>query len=394
MRKIQNILKQSGVSDIKSKNNFKKLQLNILLQVLIIPILSLFIGWIVLVLFVDGILQAPFADAFIRFSQRVLGINDPISLYHSIFTYNKGLWVILGYTVIMLLLLYRALSRLIRYFNEVNNGLDFLLSETDEEISLSPAIETLEKKLNRIKSTLKKRELDAQNAEQRKNDLVVYLAHDIKTPLTSVIGYLSLLEEAPDMPLEQKAKYVKITLEKAFRLEQLINEFFEITRYNLQSILLDKQEIDLSYMLLQLADEFYPQLSSLDKAAAVHSDENLMLYGDPDKLARVFNNIMKNAIAYSYQNTVIEINAARHNNNVLITFTNQGNTIPAHKLETIFDKFFRLDDARSTGTGGSGLGLAIAKSIAKAHDGSIRAQSENGRTTFTVTLPLAGPAID
>ncbi len=89
----------------------------------------------------------------------------------------------------------------------------------------------MEQKLNTLKQTLEKREQDAKLAEQRKNDLVMYLAHDIKTPLTSVIGYLSLLDEAPDMPVEQKAKYVHITLDKAYRLEQLIDEFFEITRY-------------------------------------------------------------------------------------------------------------------------------------------------------------------
>lgn len=387
MRKIQNILKQFGVWDIKLRNNFRKLQMNILLRVLFIPLLSFLIGWIILVVFVDGVLQDPFADTFIYLSRRVFRIKDPITLYHNIFRDNKTLWVLFGYTAIMFMMFYRSLSRLIRYFNEVNSGLDYLLAETEEEVVLSSEMETIEKKLNRIKSTLKKRESDAQDAEQRKNDLVVYLAHDIKTPLTSVIGYLSLLAEAPDMPLEQKAKYTKITLEKALRLEQLINEFFEITRYNLQSMVLDRQEIDLSYMLLQMADEFYPLLGNTGKTAVVRAPEQLMLLADPDKLARVFNNIMKNAIAYGSPGTVIEITAVCREQFIVITFTNQGNTIPEHKLQTIFDKFFRLDEARSTSTGGSGLGLAIAKSIVEAHGGTISAGSSEGRTTFTVTLP-------
>ena len=155
-------------------------------------------------------------------------------------------------------------------------------------------------------------------AEQRKNDLVVYLAHDIKTPLTSVIGYLNLLDEAPDMPAEQKAKYVGITLKKAYRLEQLINEFFEITRYNLQSIVLDQSDINLSYMLMQMADEFYPMLAPQHKAAQVDAPEDLIIHGDADKLARVFNNIFKNAIAYSYENTTIHIRARREEDQVLI----------------------------------------------------------------------------
>ena len=376
--------------DIKSKNNFSKLRTRIIIQIILIPILSFIIGWLILKVFVDGLFQNPFAEGFIRFCEVFLGLyrDEAITLYQSIFMHNKELWVIFGYSVLMFLIFYRSLNNLIRYFNEVNNGLDHLLVENEEEITLPSDLETIEKKLNKIKTTLKKREQDAQNAEQRKNDLVVYLAHDIKTPLTSVIGYLSLLEEAPDMPMEQKAKYVKITLDKAFRLEQLINEFFEITRYNLQTILLDKQEINLTYMLMQMADEFYPQLNSSGKTAKVNAQDDLMLYADPDKLARVFNNIMKNAIAYGFNNTVIEINAVSQDDSILVTFSNQGNTIPPHKLETIFDKFFRLDDARSSSTGGSGLGLAIAKSIVDAHGGSIQAESHDGRTVFTVILPV------
>lgn len=362
-----------------------------MLWAILTPLLSLLIGSFILSVFIDGIFQDPFADGFVFFCKRFLGLDDSnaIGLYQNIFRNNKFLWIMIGYIIIMFIVFYRALTRVIRYFNEVNTGLDYLLEEVDEEITLAPEIEFIEKKLNNIKSTLIKRDQDAQNAEQRKNDLVVYLAHDIKTPLTSVIGYLSLLDEAPDMPIDQKAKYVKITLDKAFRLEQLINEFFEITRYNLQTILLDKQEINLSYMLLQMADEFYPLLSQTGKTTSVITKDDLIINGDPDKLARVFNNIMKNAIAYGYDNTEILIETSIQGSNVLISFTNQGKTIPPHKLETIFDKFYRLDDARSTNTGGSGLGLAIAKSIITSHGGTIQVESHSENTVFKVLLPSA-----
>ena len=140
-------------------------------------------------------------------------------------------------------------------------------------------------------------------AAGRKNDLITYLAHDLKTPLTSVIGYLSLMEEVPEMPAEQRVKYVHITLDKALRLERLINEFFEITRYNLQQIVLEKESLDLSFMLVQMADEFYPILSDHGNTLKLQgtNEESIMVYGDGDKLARVFRNILKNAIAYSYQ---------------------------------------------------------------------------------------------
>ena len=222
----------------------------------------------------------------------------------------------------------------------------------------------------------------------RKNDLIAYLAHDLKTPLTSVIGYISLLKEAPDMPMEQRAKYTNIALEKAMRLESLINEFFDITRYNLHEIMLEEETFDLGYMLMQMADEFYPVLEQHGKSITIHAEEDLPITADSAKLARVFNNILKNAVAYSYDNTEIEINAQMQTNTIHVSVSNFGKTIPKQKLDMIFEKFYRLDDARSTNTGGAGLGLAIAKEIVVAHSGTISVTSEKQVTTFTVELPV------
>ena len=264
--------------------------------------------------------------------------------------------------------------------------------------------------ITEIKATMQQHEQTLRAEAARKNDLITYLAHDLKTPLTSVIGYLSLLEEVPDMPLEQKAKYVHITLDKALRLERLINEFFEITRYNLQQIILEKEKVDLAFLLVQLVDEFYPILSAhgntvsletgavpaktrnMDAAQALPvgevQEDSLLIYGDGEKLARVFNNILKNAVAYSYTGTQIRIWCERVGDSVNIYFQNQGKTIPAHKLDAIFEKFFRLEDARSSNTGGAGLGLAIAREIVNMHGGAITASSEDEVTQFQVTLPV------
>ena len=217
----------------------------------------------------------------------------------------------------------------------------------------------------------------------------MYLAHDIRTPLTSVIGYLSLLEEAPDMPIQQREKYVHITLEKAYRLEKMINEFFEITRYNLQQITLQKETIDLYYMLVQLTDELSPILAENGNTVVLHADENLSVRGDSDKLARVFNNVLKNAAAYSFPNTEIVLSAEEKDSEIVITFQNKGKTIPREKLSTIFEKFYRLDEARTSNTGGAGLGLAIAKEIVNLHGGIITASSEGEMISFVIRLPLS-----
>lgn len=249
-----------------------------------------------------------------------------------------------------------------------------------------------------IKADMQRKEQMLREEASRKNDLITYLAHDLKTPLTSVIGYLSLMDEAPDMPASQRAKYVHITLDKALRLEKLINEFFEITRYNLQTIALEKETVNLSFMLEQMTDEFYPLLSDHGNTIRLEVEPDasggpLTLYADGEKLARVFNNILKNAIAYSYPGTVIAVECRTVGDFVRIEVSNRGRTIPPHKLEAIFEKFFRLDDARATNTGGAGLGLAIAKEIVTLHDGSITAASEDEVTSFLVELPLPAKTI-
>ena len=262
-----------------------------------------------------------------------------------------------------------------------------MLSQRDASEIFPPEQQELAAQVAELKARLQSREQKLQQETARKNDLITYLAHDLKTPLTSVIGYLSLLDEVPDMPQPQREKYTHIALEKSQRLEGLINEFFEITRYNLQQLTLDREPVDLSYLLVQLTDEFYPILQAHGNTAELNAPETLTVSGDSAKLARVFNNILKNAVAYSDRDTPIRIRAEEADGQVSVFVENQGRTIPPQKLETIFEKFFRLDEARATATGGAGLGLAIAKEIVTLHGGSISAHSQNRRTTFRVTLP-------
>ena len=265
---------------------------------------------------------------------------------------------------------------------------DFMIEEKGNIDIFPKEYAEISAQMSEIKSTMQRHEQMLKEEASRKNDLIAYLAHNLKTPLTSVIGYLALLDEAQDMPIEQKTKYVNIALSKALHLEKLINEFFDITRYNLQQIDLEKESINLCHMLVQMTDEFYPLLNAHGNQTEVCVDEDVTVYGDSMKLARVFNNILKNAIYYSYPDTIIKIWAESTDTDVWIYFCNKGKTIPAGKLNSIFEKFFRMDEARSTNTGGAGLGLAIAKEIITLHGGKITAESENESTTFRISLPI------
>lgn len=293
-------------------------------------------------------------------------------------------YLVIGYTVILIYYWKKPFS----YLNDILTATSSIYEQDDKSITLPAPLETIENYLNELRSDVQDSKLAVQNAEQRKNDMISYLAHDLKTPLTSIIGYLSLLSDTPDMSMAERAKCVQITIEKAQRLEKMINEFFDITQYNLQQVELEKETIDLYYMLVQLSDEFYPLLSANGNTINLLADENLTIYADPVRLARVFNNILKNAISYSYSNTEIIVTGKKVQSNVIISFQNRGKTIPKEKLTALFDKFFRLDEARTTNTGGAGLGLAIAKDIITLHGGSITAESDNETTTFIVSLPL------
>lgn len=245
-------------------------------------------------------------------------------IYFYYFRSYREVFFAAAITFVFAFLLLRLFRWMTKYFKEIDQGIDALQVDDSKAIRLSPEMLPFESKLNAVKQTLERQKAETALAEQRKNELVMYLAHDIRTPLTSVIGYLSLLHEDPDMPAPQRVKHVRITLEKAYRLEKMINEFFEITRYNSQQIKLIKESIDLSYMLIQLSDELSPVFSQRGLSIKLEIDEDLTVCADADQLARVFSNILKNAAAYSYLNTEIRISTEKVRGHVFVIFQNKG----------------------------------------------------------------------
>lgn len=350
--------------------------------------MSMAVVYGILNLLIDGIFQDEFPSMMMNFMMRFgLSHEQANTLYGQIFMENKDLFIMAGFIILFLIFFYFAVSRITNYLESIGEEIENILNESDSPVALDPELRPISEKLNSLKLTLRRREIAATESEQKKNDLVVFLAHDLKTPLTSIIAYLTMLDEQPKMETAERTKYIHIALEKSLRLGELISEFFEITRFNLQDIVLEKEPLDLSLMLEQLADESYAVLNSKSLTSSVHTDVNLLVAGDPDKLARVFDNLLRNAIAYSYPGTNIDIGAERGDGWVVITFTNQGDVIPQQKLKSIFEKFYRVDNSRSSQTGGAGLGLSIAKEIVELHGGTIEAASNSYCTRFTVRLP-------
>lgn len=297
--------------------------------------------------------------------------------------------ILITFFVGFLVILYLVLRKNYLYFVSILDSVEAIKSENTEMIEIPYSeLSDVSYLVNTVKSELQSTARAAKDAEQRKNDLIVYLAHDLKTPLTSVIGYITLLKDERQISEELQERYLGIALDKAERLEDLINEFFEITRFNLTQQVLEVQTVNFTRLLEQVEYEFKPILVEKGLTCNLHVPSNLEVPCDVDKMQRVLDNLLRNAINYSYENTMINMDVEVLQNTIQIVFKNHGHTIPNEKLTRIFEQFYRADTARTSGTGGAGLGLAISKEIIELHGGHIEAISEDEITSFIVTLPL------
>lgn len=315
-----------------------------------------------------------YADAFIRWKPLLRVI-----MYIAFFALAIGG----GYYIS-----YRFLLKPLEYLDDVADAARLLAAPTDAPVTLPADLKSIEDDLNAVRIQTLESQKAAREAEQRKDDLLVYLAHDLKTPLTSVLGYLKLLEDEPDISPERISKYTGIARGKAERLEELINEFFEITRFSTNKLILEPKTTNISRMLMQITYEFNPVLKEKDLQWDLQIPEGVEIVCDADKLERAVDNLIRNAINYSFPASVIQFTLIPMPGSVQICVQNRGNTIPPEKLERIFEQFYRLDSARSSDTGGAGLGLAIAKEIIELHHGIITAYSADELIRFTIQLPL------
>ena len=226
-------------------------------------------------------------------------------------------------------------------------------------------------------------------SERTKNELITNVAHDLRTPLTSIIGYLELLERGRAIPPELQSKYIEIAYGKAKRLEKLIEDLFGFTKLNYGKIAMNVTQLDIVKLLSQLLEEAYPNFAAKGLSYDLQSNVPAkMITADGTLLARLFDNLIGNAIKYGADGKRVLVQIRAGEEIVTVSVTNYGYVIPADELSLIFNKFYRVEQSRSSSTGGTGLGLAIAKEIADLHGGSIGVTSDLNGTVFTVKLQV------
>lgn len=244
-------------------------------------------------------------------------------------------------------------------------------------------------KVNRIILQLEEAKAEQKKAAEIKNDLITNVAHDLRSPLTSIVGYLDLINEDRYKSEVELRYYIQIIHQKSHELNQLLNDLFEYTLVQNKEALVNEVPINLEEMMNQLAVQFQFQLKEAGMEMRQHFSftEIPFVMGEGTKLARVFENLIENAIRYGKEGKYIDLSVKESEELIEIEIANYGQAIPSIDLPYLFERFYRVEKSRAQYTGGSGLGLAIVKSILELHGGQIRAESTLGRTAFMVRLP-------
>ncbi|MCW1242572.1 HAMP domain-containing sensor histidine kinase [Bacillus pretiosus] len=321
----------------------------------------------------------------------VVRFEDPLAQFRSMVRQIGDVNFFLIIFIPLSIMFFFFLTRpYLKYFDEISNGIHHLANgdfTNEVRVSSNDEFGYIAREINVASEKLKEAVERGDFAESSKDQLIVNLAHDLRTPLTSVLGYLDLILKDENLTKEQIKHFSTIAFTKSERLESLIDELFEITRMNYGMLQLDKRPIDISELFIQLEEELYPLLEKKGLEARLNMDSYLPISGDGKLLARVFENLLTNAIRYGYDGKFVDVNGYIESEEVVVQIINYGDSIPEEDLPYLFDMFYTGDKARSEQQGSTGLGLFIAKNIVEQHDGKISAESNVIRTIFEVRLP-------
>lgn len=248
-------------------------------------------------------------------------------------------------------------------------------------------LSTLAESINDMSENLMN-QMEAERAiEKSKNDLITNVSHDLKTPLTSIIGYLSLIKEGKYEDEEMLSEYVDIVYDKSEGLKKLIRDLFDYTMLSNTRELIHPSKVDFNQLMYQILDEYTMLFQEANMELVCElDDEEIDLLIDSDKIVRVFENLLTNAIKYGDENSQVIVVTDVLEDYVLIEISNETSEVNEYNVEKIFERFYKIDKSRTNVVEGSGLGLAISKSIIELHGGDIKSHVEDDRLVITIKL--------
>ena len=317
--------------------------------------------------------------------------NSLVLLFYRPGTMIVLLYVLLGIGVFSVSFLLLQ-SRSMRYISRISSAMREI-AEGDLNITLDvegdDEFADMAENLNNMVEELRQLMDKEHESERTKNELITNVAHDLRTPLTSIIGYLELLSGPVKLNEEMQKKYLDITYKKSKRLQKLIEDLFGFTKLNYGKISMKVSKVDIVKLLSQMLEEFYPNFMEKNLAYELQSNVTAkVITADGNLLARLFDNLINNAIKYGSEGKKIIVKVDATDTVVTVSVTNFGYVIPKEELPLLFEKFYRVEQSRSVNTGGTGLGLAIAKNIVDMHGGTIGVTSDLNGTVFTVKLKV------
>lgn len=318
--------------------------------------------------------------------------EDTPSAYITYRTYelNKSyLALILSFLMFIILFIIITNSKM-KYVDEIGIGLKNIaggnLNYRIRECG-NDEIRKIAANINYMAEEISKKILAERNAEKTKADLITNVSHDLRTPLTSIMGYIGLVKDGRYDSEETKNEYLNIAFNKSEKLKVLIEDLFEYTKLNNDGIKINRTEVNINEFLFQLIEELMPIFEENNlKIIKSSSRDKIHVDLDPDKMLRVFENLFTNAIKYSYKPGEISVSIYESEGYANIVIRNKGQHIPKEKIDRLFDRFYRVDESRNAETGGSGLGLAISKNIVELHEGKIYAECYGEDISFVVKL--------
>ena len=281
-------------------------------------------------------------------------------------------------------------NKKMKYLDEIAIGLRNIASGNLQyhiEERGNDEISNLASNINYMANEINKKIISERNAEKSKADLITNVSHDLRTPLTSIMGYIGLVKDEKYDSEETKKEYLNIAFNKSEKLKILIEDLFEYTKLNNDGIKIVKQKVNLTEFLFQLTEEMIPLFEQNNLSVVKKSfKDKIYVELDPDKMVRVFENLLTNAIKYSYKPGAVNVMVYESEGDAIVRIKNKGANISSEKVSKLFDRFYRVDESRNAATGGSGLGLAISKNIVELHGGSIWAECIGEDISFYVRL--------